>query len=322
MERIEALLRDAGEQVAYAAVAGARARPEHAYDRARIQATGADGLLMPITDEDKLFLVECDYPRRGPPDLRVNIAHHRPGDTGWGVPPEEFLPGSSIGQVVSWLARHGALPQVWERGQPLIHGPGPGAMWCDQRLWRVSEHSGTGFYRPAIIPHDLALAAAADHCLGAAYHGQCPGVHPDNLMRWRVQTRAAFQRRPTDEILADIERAREVLRSAPRLCLACGAQQKATASDCPHGDTWVADLRRRHVPELLEAAAREGITFVGQPLSGRNRRQQIVLQNAGPEHLAAWPAWAAAEGLVDLYGGDPARGFAGGYQDPTTPGGS
>src|SRR5690606_36820249 len=71
----------------------------------------------------------------------------------------------------------------------------------------------------ATIPHDLVLTAAADHCLAAAYRGECPGVDPDTLMRWRVESRAAFQRRSPAEILADIERARQSLRQAPEIVL-------------------------------------------------------------------------------------------------------
>jgi hypothetical protein len=157
------------------------------------------------------------------------------------------------------------------------------------------------------------LAAAADHCLAAAYRDECPGVNPDALMRWRAATRAAFQGRSEEAVLADVEAARDWLRVAPRLCPACAGQQQRTASDCPHGDTWVADLRGRNIPEIPEAAARDGVAFLGTPPPKAGNRQQVVLQAAGEEHLAAWPAWAAAEGLVDLYGGDPARGFAGGY---------
>src|SRR5690606_24913959 len=69
----------------------------------------------------------------------------------------------------------------------------------------------------ALIPSPLILAAAADHCLAAAYAGECPGVDPDALMVWRAETRAAFQGRSPDDILADVERARQALREAPRI---------------------------------------------------------------------------------------------------------
>jgi hypothetical protein len=49
------------------------------------------------------------------------------------------------------------------------------------------EASGAAKYRGSVwIPQRYVLAAAADHCLAAAYRGECPGVDPDALMRWRV----------------------------------------------------------------------------------------------------------------------------------------
>src|SRR5690606_4181877 len=43
---------------------------------------------------------------------------------------------------------------------------------------------GTG----AWSPDSPVFAAAADHCLAAAYRGECPGIDPNALMRWRVET--------------------------------------------------------------------------------------------------------------------------------------
>src|SRR5690606_19221697 len=80
------------------------------------------------------------------------------------------------------------------------------------------------------------LAAAADHCLAAAYRGECPGIAPDQLMRWRVKTRAAFQGRSVEELLADVERARAALQEAPSIDLGAG--------------TSVRDMRDTFVPEL------------------------------------------------------------------------
>lgn len=79
------------------------------------------------------------------------------------------------------------------------------------------------------------------------------------------------------------------------------------------GGDLVADLRDQHVPELPEASAREGVAFIAMGLPGGDGQRKVVLQSAGPRALAAWPAWAASQGITDLYGGDPARGFAGGY---------
>ncbi len=93
------------------------------------------------------------------------------------------------------------------------------------------------------VPRDVMLIAAADHCLAAAYRGECPGVDPDALMRWRAESRAAFQRRPVEAVLADIAAATERLRAA-------------------RGSDGIADLGNSTVPEAPEAACRAGIPFL------------------------------------------------------------
>lgn len=138
------------------------------------------------------------------------------------------------------------------------------------------------------------LVAAADHCLEAAYRGACPGVDPDRLMRWRLESRAAFQRRSVEELARQVETARAVLAQAPPLVLGEGVPP-------------VADLRQAgYVPELPEAAAREGRAFVAVSPDGT----RLICQAGTPEQIRAFLAWAQAHGLRDPYG-DPARGFAG-----------
>src|SRR5690606_12674397 len=128
--------------------------------------------------------------------------------------------------------------------------------------------------------------------------GECPGVDPDELMRWRVETRAAHQGRPVDELLADVERARAALREAPVVSLAEGIHAR--------------DLRGPAIPELPEAAAREGECFLAS-LRERDGKTKVVCQSGTPEQIDAFMrVWAPAQGLTDIYG-DPSRGFAGGY---------
>src|SRR5690606_12375592 len=80
-------------------------------------------------------------------------------------------------------------------------------------------HELGGCVDAIVIPDRFVLCAAADHCLGAAYRGECPGVDPDALMRWRAESRARFQGRTVEEVLADVERAQAALRAAPKLAL-------------------------------------------------------------------------------------------------------
>src|SRR5690606_34294520 len=109
--------------------------------------------------------------------------------------------------------------------------------------------------------------------------------------------RAAHQGRPVAELLEDVEQARARLRAAPVVTL---------------GERLAADLRGEHVPELPEAAVREGLAYLAT-VADRDGRRKVVLGAADAEMVRAFlESWAPREGLVDIYG-DPARGFAGGY---------
>lgn len=279
MAAIESLLRECGERVEYALS-----------DRGE-RVTAATAYRCPVPEAPEgatVYAVECFDVL---PDGWVRIDHHRPGDPGYGRPPAEFFAASSIGQVLDVLG-------IASRRE------------------------------------DVVLAAAADHCLAAAYRGECPGVDPDALMRWRVEQRAAHQGRSVEEVLADVERAREALMDAPVVRLspepwepACGVHGRTGAcwqsggpdpsvrTDACYamGDTLaVVDMRGQRIPELPEAAARDGVCFIAS-ISERDGRIKVVCQSGTPEQIRAFmTAWAPAQGLVDIYG-DPARGFAGGY---------
>jgi hypothetical protein len=332
MELTEQLAREAGCAVGYATHRGARVRPETAY-----QADGVEGVdLAAACDAAGLVLVvecgpaaNCDHwgwvrtgfvpGREDEVDCAavvLRVDHHRPGDPGYGRPPREFLAASSLGQVISILAQRGMLGEVfaWPSGEVGEYpsdlpagkfGTGEyytGQVYRDHRgreypdyatEWLVGSPTG-----PLAVPDEYVLAAAADHCLAAAYRGECPGVDPDALMRWRAASRARFQRRPVGEVLVDVKRARQALRTAPRIELAPGIV--------------AADLRGRDVPELPEAAAREGVCFVAEQRLP-DGRVKFVCQSGTPEQIKAFmEQWAPAQGLVDVYG-DPARGFAGGF---------
>lgn len=306
MSAIEGLLRECGETVVHATVGGQRVHPGNAYRCDPIETTA-----------DLVYSVECardpshtgtrlmsDCPVSEDPDAggyrywhEIHIDHHRPGDPGYGVPPAEFFRGSSLGQVIVELERLGApVPECWG----LVSGPAL-----------------------AVAPQRIRFSAAADHCLGAAYAGQCPGVDVEAFGEWRLATRAAHQGLPIDEVRADVERACERVKAANSIKLSAthhsagvceqGHDLCPGCGDCCCQCATVADLRGEEIPELPEAACRLGVAYLATPKPGPDGRRKVVLQCASAEHLAAWPAWAAANGIVDCYGGDPARGFAGGY---------
>src|SRR5690606_7352832 len=290
-----------------------------------------------------------------PDNWWVRIDHHRPGDPGYGRPPAEFLAASSIGQVIAELAKTGALRRAipneivhwmvshrdlpvaeynemlrtkWFWSRQNMPGPDPypvdgtiarGVSWIYDG-YAVAVHRNDFYFEPrvALIPTPFIYAAAADHCLGAAYRGECPGVDPDALMRWRVERRATFQGRSAEQILADVEATASALREAfacDPLFLeepgsGCGDPQCSCHLDAVPR---VADMRREPPwPELPEASCRTGIGYVAGPLRSPDGRRKITCGGTPEQSRAFLDHWAPAHGLVDCYG-DPARGFAGGY---------
>lgn len=211
-----------------------------------------------------LYAVECGW--QGESANVVHIDHHRPGDPGYGKPPSQYFSAASIGQLF----------------EVVLH-----VLNCTGRredAERMLRDYG----------HVAQLVAAADHCLGAAYRGECPGVDADELMAWGVRQRAAFEQRPVEDVVAELQNSRGVIRGM--------------AVD------GLADLRRLPsgtLPGAPEAACREGIAVLSR-VTDRDRRQKVGLLGATPEQVRQFLAGQLVPGLVDRYG-DPARGFAGGY---------
>lgn len=164
MAAIEALLNRYHETVRYAMADGRRVYPSNAY-----RATN-DPVPQP-KESVHVINIEC----AGPWKSLTNVDHHKPGDFGYGLPPEEYLYASSIGQVMLLLNQ----------------------FWPDS---------------PIKLTKEIMFTAAADHCLAPAYRGLCPGVDPTELMNWRAMMRAQQQKRPIAEVMSDINRAREILR--------------------------------------------------------------------------------------------------------------
>lgn len=332
MEAIKKLLTECGESIEYATLDGSRVRPGNAYAAPLSRDAIAHAL-----SGGTVYLVECiAMPMAGRDSTTVReqticISHHSPGDPGYGRPPSEFMAASSLGQVVSELARVADLPaRVFGHIGPVGAAAGVAGdigHHCGSACWIVTDR----YRQVRSMPHDIALTAAADHCLAAAYRGECPGVDPDELMRWRIESRAQFQGRAPKDVLADVQRARKALRRAGEVVLgqinecpwhAAGHSLNndclnARGSDYANEDacSWAVarDLRGQRVRELPEASAREGLCFVADGLPEPDGRVKIVCQSGRPEQIKAFMhQWAPTQDLVDIYG-DPARGFAGGY---------
>lgn len=204
MSAIEKLLAEAGEHVSYAInKVLSRVHPGNMYE-----ASGAFGTLSPHQGGDSLNLVtlsnagweiitvECDIPGQ---DITHHIDHHREGDAGFGLSPERYLEASSIGQVIFQLSlsvRHSipALPWMSE--------------YVVESMQGFSVRSCV-----SVLPASILMVAAADHCLGAAYSGECPGIDVDAFIEFRLCQRAEFQGRPVEDVRADTEAARIAIMS-------------------------------------------------------------------------------------------------------------
>lgn len=347
MQAIENLLRECGQVVVYAtsdAVLYGRQGKQRVHGGNAYAATSMSAY---PPDTAEYIFVECDVPSMPSHIDRSRVDHHRPGDPGYGVGPERYLEASSIGQVISRLAHMGLIPKAWPRKS------GPGAS-CPGDIVQIDgvmvvitddyHDTDAGGWPVKVLvwaelPYTLALAAAADHCLAAAYQGLCPGVSVDELLRHRVEEKSKFQKRSAESVLADIELAKRALRDAPKLNIdgavladarnpvlvvaanmACNGMEEdtfyefGTASGlCSDG--WVETHRfaKSTIPELPEAACVAGIPFISEITEPTSRRK-VVLQgvSVGSDLVQRFLSGEIVPGLADYYG-DPARGFAGGY---------
>jgi hypothetical protein len=331
MSAIEGLLNECGEQVIYATSGGHRVNPGNAYrtDTPRHELIWHNGI-------GTIYAVECDWEHLdGETGDVQHIDHHRPGDPGYGVPPAEFFRGSSLGQVIAELARLGVALDDLPDWEPVscFAGEESDAIWFSTdppgffgtsgriRL-RGERHtarwSGARWVR---TPQTIIFTAAADHCLGAAYAGKCPGVDVGALGEWRIAARAAHQGRSADEIRTDIESSMAALRAAPMVTLLDVADMphtydhdwsRSVCDGCNREPVVCRDMRDIHVSELPEAGTRLGESYIAIGLPGPDGRRKVVCSGTGEVVSAFLNNWAARNGLADCYG-DPARGFAGGY---------
>jgi len=200
------------------------------------------------------------------------------------------------------------------------HRPGdPGYGRKPAEYWEASSIGQVFRFLELAPSREAKVIAAADHCLTAAYAGQCPGIDPDGLMEWRMRSRAAFQERPVEWVLVDVRAAMEQIRTAPIIYLmpctgGIDDHEHQIYCGCPDGMGFhpVTDLRGPAIDELPEAAARMGRAIMAGPLPCPDGRKKIVLQSADPPTIKAWLAGGGPADVIDRYG-DPERGFAGGY---------
>lgn len=258
MEAIEALLLRCHQVARYAAV-------EEGMQARRVKAHEAYKYTVeqyPMGDAygSGEVYVECSHAAGG--ERHEVVDHHNPGDPGFGKLPHEYFYASSLGQVVGKLVEMGYGPF---RAQ-------------DMAQWQ--------------------LIAAADHCLAAAYRGECPGVSPQRLMEWRAESRARFQNADPAVILRRVDAAYHTITAAPTVELAPGL--------------FAFDMRGARVSELPEASARWGFNVLADSPEVVNGRVKMNFFGDERSCAAFRDAWAPSNGVVEIYG-DPKRGLMGGW---------
>lgn len=291
MSAIDAILRRCCVPFAYATDGnGRRVHTGNAYSY--------DSTSRPVNPFENIVYVEC-APADGRHKNSIVVDHHHPGDPGYGMYPKDFWIASSLGQVYDILLWDGLFRPRRHEIECTACRPGVFRVGSESAEYLAANNSGNSYRLTCHwIENDDLFIAAADHCLAAAYRGDCPGIDPHALMRWRTKMRASYLGRSISDIIRDIENARNALRDS-RCIDICGFR--------------VADMREMgYIPELPEAAARDNTPFIAL-VKEKGGRMKVVLQSACSELVEAFlGVWAHSEGLIDLYG-DPARGYAGGY---------
>jgi hypothetical protein len=141
------------------------------------------------------------------------------------------------------------------------------------------------------------VIAAADHCLTAAYRGECPGVTVEALMDFREESRSKARGIPPEVLRKQVEEAVKVLQSAETMELIPGEKVALLLEEA-----------QAETPEISEASARSAIPFI-YVKDNQDGRKKAGIMGASPESIRVWLKTC---GLSSTYG-DPVRGYAGGY---------
>jgi len=142
MREIERIVQDAGLVCLHAASDGRRCTPQVAYEADGVVRLGSDGMARQAVLRPTVpaVWVECRIAGREP---LLRVDHHHPGDPGYTAAPEDYLIGSSLGQVLALLDREPTETQ---------------------RLLAASDHCLTAAYQgrcPGVDPHELLFLRAS-----------------------------------------------------------------------------------------------------------------------------------------------------------------
>jgi hypothetical protein len=138
------------------------------------------------------------------------------------------------------------------------------------------------------------LLAAADHCLTAAYQGECPGIDVNELFFLRASWRAKMSGRSLGDVMEGVIHA---------------AKQVRRKFDSEYGESVFLD------PTEIPPDLAEGAAYAGKPVRYRefSREGELkeMIKGARPDHIARFME-AHREAGRPVYG-NPYRGYAGAY---------
>jgi hypothetical protein len=249
MREIERVITAAGRHYAHATHKGGRCSPSNAYVASGAAMVSRDKVVRPfvVLPKAPLVMVECSLLQHQPV---ARVDHHNPGDPGYDKRPEEYLAGSSIGQVL-----------------------------------RLLDMEATPTQR---------LLAAADHCLTAAYQGQCLDIDRGELLFLRASWQAKMSGRTLGDVVEGIINS---------------ARQVESRYDSELGESVFLD------PTEVTLDLPEGAAYAGKPVRYRallpHGEIKEMLKGAAPVDIERFMENHAAAGRV-VYG-NPFRGYAGAY---------
>ena len=123
-------------------------------------------------------------------------------------------------------------------------------------------------------------------------------MDPKELLKFRAKEKAQFQRKPVEQVIREITNSVTALADLHRVGV---------------GGHLFTDVRGLDLPQLPEASAVAG-TAVLYRLEEVGRPIKVGVLNGTPEEIKAFMENAEnIFGLSRIYG-DPARGYAGGYE--------
>lgn len=194
------------------------------------------------------------------------LNHHRPGDAGYNLPPEQYWSASALGQVIN-----------------VIRCPPRGLQITPKTMLDINVITQP---RAWLLEH----IAAADHCLRDAYRGRCPGISPVSLRMWRLMSSSKQRNLSIDFCVKEQQQQVDEILALPNFCI----------GKCP--DT-VSELETYQIKDTTGIAIHNApeLAYILDMAIMFRRRNFICIVNADPWVVDLWVERYARDTLNDIY---------------------